>query len=82
MDLHILTLVSVEGHWRKYLFPTETRKKISETGKGRLHSEEWKKKMSDKMKGRVFTEEWKKKLSEAKKRRFEVLKRQSPINAA
>ena len=60
----------------------ETRKKISETGKGRLHSEEWKKKMSDKMKGRVFTEEWKKKLSEAKKRRFEVLKRQSPINAA
>ena len=45
--------------------PTEeTKKKLSEAGKGRQHTEETKKKMSEAKKGKSFSEEHRKKLSE------------------
>lgn len=48
----------------------ETKRKISETLKGRTLSEEHKRKMSQSLKGRVFSKDTKRKLSEAAKRRY------------
>lgn len=48
-------------------FTEETRKKISESLKGRVFTEEWKNKISETKKGKPRSEETKKKLSEAHK---------------
>jgi hypothetical protein len=45
----------------------ETRKKLSQAGKGRKHTEEHKKKMSELNKGKIVSEETRKKLSEINK---------------
>ena len=45
----------------------ETRRKLSESHKGRIFSIETKKKISESLKGRTFSIEWKKKLSESHK---------------
>ena len=66
--------------------PTEeTKKKLSEAGKGRQHTEETKKKMSEAKKGKSFSEEHRKKLSENniwnnKKRCEEARKKISEAN--
>jgi group I intron endonuclease len=45
----------------------ETRRKISEANKGRLHTSEEKAKVSNALKGRTFTDEHRKKIGEANK---------------
>ena len=50
-----------------YKHSEETKKKISEAGKGKTISEEQRKKLSEAMKGKTHTEEARKKMSEAKK---------------
>lgn len=52
----------------------ETRKKISEAHKGKVHSEETRRKMSEAMKGKHHTEETRRKLSEAQKGRPSPIK--------
>ena len=45
----------------------ETKKKISEAKKGKLHSEDWKRKISESMKDNTHSEETKRKISESMK---------------
>ena len=52
---------------RGYSLSTETRRKLSESRKGKKHSKETRRKMSKAQKGKKFSEETRRKISEANK---------------
>lgn len=55
---------------RKAPASEETRRKLSEAAKGRVHTPEHNAKMSAALKGRVLSPEWRKKISDAAKARY------------
>lgn len=62
----------------KVIYSEESKKKMSESHKGKKLTEEQRKKMSESLKGRKFSEETRKKISEAKKGVFN-LKSSKPV---
>ena len=56
----------------KFIYSEESKKKMSESHKGKKLSQEQRKKMSESLKGRKFSEEHMRKISEAKKGVFNI----------